>query len=353
MSVLHFQAAVGIFYAGLIVGHVVVVRRVGLHIFGRIRAILILVQRGILGVVIEAVSLGRHERSRGVAGGVRIALVILTLACAGVQVGVEVGLVALLDMGGNIAGQGGIGDNAGFHLLLGRIFQADGVENMDRIGRRDLHRDLAVLILSNIIIPQGQQGSRDLDFDFVAGLKVVVVGDRDNDFIQVDILRVGNVALVDAVEGIGGNIAAGLFGGSCVDFIAESNGIEIRNGHVIAQGVLKRYIAALGSVFARFHQRGDRGIRGDICKDFLEYGIQFRGFGGGFVVVGIFGAGAHRDSVTVPVIPRRRRSGIVAGNGVHETVGKFLFVLARHSGRIGRIRTAENTDSVNGGTTVF
>ena len=354
MSVLQFQAAFGIYFAGFIVGHVVVVRRFGLHIFGRLRASLILVQRGILGVVIEAVGLGRHERSRGVAGCVRVVLGILTLACAGVQVGVEVGLaVILLGMGGNIVGQGGVRDNAGGHLLLGFGFQADGVENMDRIGRRDLHRDLAALILSNIIIPQGQQGGRDLDFDFVAGLKVGVVGDRDNDVIQVDILRVGNVALVGAVEGIGGNIAGGLYGGIGVDLIAESNGVEIRNGHVIAQGVLKRYIAAFGGIFALFHQCRHRGIRGGIFKDVLKYGIQLLGFGGGFVVVGIFGAGAHRDSVTVPVIPRRRRSGIVAGNGVHETVGKFLFVLARHSGRIGRIRTAENTDSVNGGTTVF
>ena len=319
-----FQAAFGIYYAGFIVGQVVVVRYAGLHILGRNLASLILVQQGILGVVIEAVSLGRHERSRGVAGGVRLALGIRTRACAGVQVGVEVGLAALLDMGGNIAGQGGVRDNAGGHLLLGFGFQADGVENMDRIGRRDLHRDLAVLILSNIIIPQGQQGGRDLDFDFVADLKVVVVGDRDNDVIQVDILRVGNVALVGAVEGIGGNIAAGLFGGSCVDFIAESNGVEIRNGHVIAQGVLKRYIAALGGVFARFHQRGNRGIRGGICKDVLEYGIQFIRVGSGFVVAGIFGTGAEVNIIITSKPtggnPRRSSIRIVTGHCMHEAV---------------------------------
>ena len=355
-GVLQYKVAACVCLVGVVVGQVIIVRLLRLHVGGMDLAVGVRVDGGILGIIIEAIGVSGLERNGGVARRVGIALFVSTDVRAVKQVGVEVGLAVSLGMGGNIGGQGGVRDNAGGHLLLGFGFQADGVEDADGISVRDLHRDLAVQIFTDLIIAQGQQGSRDLDINNITGFQVVAVGDLDDDGVKVDVFRVGGVALVDTLKNVSIYRTLGRLCGIFKNFIVKSNGVEAVHGHVIAQGVVKAYIAAVGGIFARFHQRRHRRVRGGIFKDVLEYGIQLRGLGGGFVVAGIFGAGAQ-DNIIITSKPtggnpRRSSIRIVTGHCMHEAVCK-LRVAVGIGRRIGRIRTAENTNGVNSGTAAF
>ena len=343
MVVLRHQAAACVCLLGVVVGQVIIVRLLGLHVGGRNLAVGVRVDGGILGIIIEAVGVSGLERNGGVARRVGITLFVSTAVRAVKQVGVEVGLAVSLGMGGNIGGQGGVRDNAGGHLLLDFGFQADGVEDADGISVRDLHRDLAVQIFTDLIIAQGQQGSRDLDINNITGFQVVAVGDLDDDGVKVDVFRVGGVALVDTLKNVSiYRTLGGRFGRLCgffKNFIVKSNGVEAVHGHVIAQGVVKAYIAAVGGIFARFHQRRHRRVRGGIFKNIIEYSVQFGCVFGGFVVTLVLAFVQSNTEVG------RSGSRIVAGHSVHE----FVFL----RGDIFGLCAGENAYGVNSAIGIF
>ena len=343
MLVLRHQAAACVCLVGVVVGQVIIVRLLRLHVGGRNLAVGVRVDGGILGIIIEAVGVSGLERNGGVARRVGIALFVNTAVRAVKQVGVEVHLAVIPGMVGNVFDKLGVAAGASGHSVLDIILQADGVEDADGISVRDLHRDLAVQIFTDLIIAQGQQGSRDLDINNITGFQVVAVGDLDDDGVKVDVFRVGGVALVDTLKNVSiYRTLGGRFGRLCgifKNFIVKSNGVEAVHGHVIAQGVVKAYIAAVGGIFARFHQRRHRRVRGGIFKNIIEYSVQLGCVFGGFVVTLVL---AFVQSNTVV---GRSGSRIVAGHSVHE----FVFL----RGDIFGLCAGENAYGVNSAIGIF
>ena len=343
MVVLQYKAAACVCLVGVVVGQVIVVRRLRLHVGGMGLAVGVRVDGGILGIIIEAVGVSGLERNGGVARRVGIALFVSTAVRAVKQVGVEVHLAVILGMVGNIVDKLGVAAGASGHSVLDILLQADRVEDADGISVRDLHRDLAAQIFTDLIIAQGQQGSRDLDINNITGFQVVAVGDLDDDGVKVDVFRVGDVALVDTLKNVSVyRTLGGRFGRLCgifKNFIVKSNGVEAVHGHVIAQGVVKAYIAAVGGIFARFHQRRHRRVRGGIFKNIIEYSVQFGCVFGGFVVTLVLAFVQSNTEVG------RSGSRIVAGHSVHE----FVFL----RGDIFGLCAGENAYGVNSAIGIF
>ena len=225
-------------------------------------------QRGILGVIVEAIACCRGKGGSGRADG----FFAICRFFGGIKfVGVEADLAAFC-ICCNIAGKCVIGYLAGRDLAARIALKADRVDDADGLGVVDFQRRLAIGVC-DLIIPQGQHTGRNHDLHMVA-VTAAAMGDGDNDVFQIGCLGVGAADRVFmlTLKDIGIHRVGGDLVHLRKDLVGKGNGLKALDFHIVAQGIIESHVAVCFG-FVR-NMRGacqcDRYGIEDVLKDLLQ-----------------------------------------------------------------------------------
>ena len=311
-------------------------------------------QRGILGMIVEAIACCRGKGSRGLADGFAICRFFVGIKFVGVEADLAVFGICF-----NIVGKSDIGYIAGRNLIAHRFFKANRVDDADGLGILNCQRRLACIISCNLVRPQGQHTGRDLDLHRIA-VTAAATGDGDTDVFQIGftgvsvadragiLLRKG-VGIYDFTVAIGACCCCGVF----VNTTGKGNGLKAFDLHIIAQGINEGHIAALCRTIVT-HFRGAGQILSYRLENTVKDLVQPVSAGSRQIVIGVGGPAAEVPFIVVvpPFIGFIGVSGlgIVAGDCVHELVFSRS-LLAGDAGS--RLSTAKDADRVNLGTCIL
>ena len=280
-------------------------------------------QRGILGVIVEAIACCRGKGGSGRADG----FFAICRFFGGIKfVGVEADL-AVFGICCNIAGKCVIGYIAGRDLAARIALKTNRVDDADGLGIRNHQRRVVILISRNLVIPQGQHTGRDLDLHRIAGT-AAATGDSDKDMAQIGCIGVS----VAGRAGIFVRKGVGIYGftvfiGACCDFgllvntTGKGNGLKAFDLHIIAQGIIEGHIAAIFRIIAN-HFRGAGQILSHRLENTVKDLVQPVSVGSRQIVI-CAGSRVTEAPVLLTGVPHRplRISvsglGIVAGDRLH------------------------------------
>ena len=300
-------------------------------------------QRGILGMIVEAIACCRGKGSHGRADGFAICRCF-----AGIKfVGVEADL-AVFGICFNIVGKCVIGYIAGRDLVARIVLKADRVDDADGLGILNCQRRLACIISCNLVRPQGQHTGRDLDLHRIAGT-VAAMGDGDNDVFQIGCIgvSVADRAGILVRKGVSIHIAIRAYRFGLVNTTGKGNGLKVFDLHIIAQGINEGHIAARCRIIAN-QFRGAGQILSYRLENTVKDLVQPVSAGSRQIVIWI---GSRITEVpAIDATPPFGVSGlgIVAGDCLHE------LVFVRSVGDAGiRLSTAKDADRVNLGTCIL
>ena len=225
-------------------------------------------QRGVLGMIVEAIACCRGKGGSGRADG----FFAICRFFGGIKfVGVEADLAAFC-ICCNIAGKCVIGYIAGRDLAARIALKTNRVDDADGLGVVDFQL-LGAIGVCGLIIPQGQHTGRDLDLHMVA-VTAAAMGDGDNDVFQIGCLGVGTAdrVVMLARKGIGIHIAGAFYARLRKDLVGKGNGLKALDFHIVAQGIIESHVAVCFG-FVR-NMRGacqcDRYGIEDVLKDLLQ-----------------------------------------------------------------------------------